>query len=108
MRLFPLESRRSGSLAIATRPRGDDWLDDDLAALKDAGIDVLVSMLDPQEQVDLGLSDEAPAAARAGLTYVSVPTIDRGVPTDLDSFSAALVQVRQALTEGQSVAIHCR
>lgn len=33
-------------LAIVPRPRGDDWLDDEMVALREAGIDVVVSMLE--------------------------------------------------------------
>ncbi len=36
-------------LAIVPRPRGWDWLADDIAALRSAGIDVLLSALTPAE-----------------------------------------------------------
>ena len=35
-----------GRLAIAARPRGGDWLDDELSGWRQAGIDVVVSLLE--------------------------------------------------------------
>ena len=46
-------------LAIVPRPRGGDWLEDELDQMKRAGVDVLVSMLQVDEAVELGLSSEA-------------------------------------------------
>ena len=46
-------------LAIVPRPRGNDWLEDEVTHMKRAGVDVLVSMLQPDEATELGLSAEA-------------------------------------------------
>ncbi len=46
-------------LAILPRPRGFDWLADDIAAARRAGVDVLVSALTETESEELGLSEEA-------------------------------------------------
>ena len=42
-------------LAIAPRPRGGDWLEDDVRLLQRAGVDVIVSALTPVEAEELGL-----------------------------------------------------
>jgi hypothetical protein len=42
-------------LAIVLRPRGGDWLDDEVDRIKRAGVDVLVSMLQADEAAELGL-----------------------------------------------------
>lgn len=47
-------------LSIARRPRGGDWLIDELRALKDDdGVRILVSMLSPEEEIELDLTAEA-------------------------------------------------
>jgi hypothetical protein len=56
-----------GRLAIAGRPRGGDWLGEELRGLREAGVDVLVSMLEPAEETDLGLEKEKTAALATGL-----------------------------------------
>ena len=59
--------RAETKLAIVLRPRGGDWLETDLQRLKREGVDVLVSMLTPEEELELGLSREKELAARSGL-----------------------------------------
>ena len=77
-------------LAIVSRPWGDERLDDEMAALREAGIDVLVSMLEEGEAVRLGLEDEGNAARRAGLIFENFPIRDRGVPADKQLFDEFL------------------
>jgi hypothetical protein len=57
MKPFWMETGNELRLAIVPRPRGGDWLDDDIRLMK-AGVDVLVSMLPATEAPDLGLADE--------------------------------------------------
>ncbi len=70
-----------GKLAILARPRGADWLDDEVIGWKDAGLDVVVSLLTPSEYSELGLNDEDQIVTRNGLTFVSFPIADYSVPT---------------------------
>ena len=70
-----------GRLAILARPRGSDWLEDEVAGWKDAGLDVVVSLLTQGEDSELGLIDERKLAQRNGLTFISFPIADYSVPT---------------------------
>ena len=56
----------TNQLAIVPRPRGGDWLEDEMDALREAGIDVVVSMLQENEASELGLQSEGEAARRSG------------------------------------------
>ena len=76
-------------MAIVPRPRGGDWLDDEIRAIKRAGVHLLVSMLTPDEQADMSLSTEAESCRAAGLEYLSVPIPDFGVPSD-DMYAPAV------------------
>jgi hypothetical protein len=96
-----------GRLAVCPRPRGGDWLADDLAALRRAGVDVLVSALTPPEEIELELADEKALARAAGLRFVRLPTADFGVP-HLRAASAGLLALRNRLAEGATIAAHCR
>jgi protein-tyrosine phosphatase len=95
-------------LAIVPRPRGGDWLDDEMLALRDAGIDVVVSMLEGPEAADLNLQQESAAARRAGLQFVNFAIPDRSVPADVHQFEAFLVGLEQHLASGKCVGVHCR
>ena len=44
-------------LAIIPRPRGQDWLADDIGALRNAGVDIVVSALTPAETEEWGLRE---------------------------------------------------
>ncbi len=45
MTSYQIEGPWQGELAIIPRPRGGDWLEDEIDALKRAHFDVLVSIL---------------------------------------------------------------
>lgn len=96
-----------GRLSTMARPRGNDWLNDAMNGLRDAGVNVLVSMLTPSEVSELDLQGEADAASGVGLDFVSCPTPDRGIP-DARKFRNLLNQLEAALDRDQHVVVHCR
>ena len=105
--LYELPGPWKGRFAIAPRPRGGDWLEDDVRALRSAPVDLIVSTLTPGEQAELGLEDEAQLSRAAGIEYVAFPIEDRGVPAS--SAATELVErIRSDLAVGKNVAIHCR
>jgi protein-tyrosine phosphatase len=95
-------------LAIAPRPRGGDWLADDIRELKSAGVEIVISALTPAETENLGLLEEAQCCEDNGLRFVSLPIEDMSVPDSLDHFEDLLAPVVRCLGEGKGVAIHCR
>jgi hypothetical protein len=42
-----------GKPAVASRPRGGDWLEDEIASWRRAGIDTVLSLLAPDEELDV-------------------------------------------------------
>ena len=62
-KVFWVDGPWRGRLGILPRPRGGDWLRDETAAWREAGVDVVVSLLEPEEAAQLVLEDEAGAAA---------------------------------------------
>jgi protein-tyrosine phosphatase len=95
-------------LAIVPRPRGGDWLDDEMLALREAGIDIAVSMLEESEAAELGLEREGVAARGAGLQFVNFEITDRSVPSNMQRFETFLIGLEQQLGSGKRVGIHCR
>ena len=95
-------------LAIVPRPRGGACLDDEMLALRKAGIDVVVSMLEKEEARELGLALEAVSATRANLQFVNFPIPDRSTPIDLRAFEEFLKDVENLLASGRRVGVHCR
>lgn len=97
-----------GTLAITPRPRGGEWLGDDIERLALAGVDILVSLLMLDERIELGLENEAALCAIQGVDHVSVPVPDLGTPNDDGQFADAVRALARALRAGKTVAVHCR
>jgi protein-tyrosine phosphatase len=106
--LFAIPIDAPGALAIATCPRGGDWLTDDLECLALDGVDTLVSMLCIDEQIDLALENEGALCALHGLQYSSVPVTDLAPPPDSERFFEAVRDISSLLRAGQTVAVHCQ
>jgi protein-tyrosine phosphatase len=105
--LYTVHREGPGRLATMAKPRGDDWLDDELRALHRAGVDVLVCALPEAERAELGLAGEAAAAHRAGLDFAAIPIADRSVPRQ-DAALPHLQQLARRLAAGGHVVTHCR
>jgi protein-tyrosine phosphatase len=105
--LFQIPTPSAGRLSTMARPRGDDWLDDEMAGLREARVDVLVSLQSDVERRELGLLDEGPAAARAGIEFRQLPIPDFGVP-ERSALQPLVSTLVEDLTAGRHVVIHCR
>jgi protein-tyrosine phosphatase len=106
--LFWIPGPWRGRLAVAARPRGGDWLEDEAAGWRRAGLDVVISLLEKEEAAQLELAHEEDAAESNGIDFISFPIPDRGVPTSTPAVVSLLKKIVQALEEGKNVAVHCR
>lgn len=97
-----------GRLAVAARPRGGDWLEDDVARWKHAGVDAVVSLLTEQEERDLDLRDEAATVRQKGIEFISLPIPDRQVPSSEAEFAQGLEKISKTLGRRKSAVVHCR
>ena len=92
-------------LAIMARPRSGDWLGDEVAAWREAGVGTVVSLLEPGEVEELGLEAESGLCRGQGIAFLSFPIADRGVPENLLELMALC---RTIAASDTAVAIHCR
>jgi|SRR5271165_37919 len=106
--LFWIPGPWPGRLAIVTRPRGGDWLDDEASGWRRAGVDVAVSLLESEEAAQLNLLEEPRAAEANGIRFVSFPIPDRGVPASIPGAAAIIADITASLELGKNVAVHCR
>ena len=97
----------NAQLAIVPRPYGGRGLDEEMLALREAGVDVVVSMLEPFEAMAVGLGMEEAAATSAGIDFINFPIPDRGVPTSLPQFTEFLTDLEARLAQGKRIGIHC-
>ena len=106
--LFWIPTDTSGRLAIAARPRGGDWLPDEVAGWLRAGVAVIVSMLTPAEEAELGLAEERTICDAAGIEFAALSVPDRDVPATGEGFEEIVADVAEAIRGGATVAVHCR
>lgn len=106
--LYWVDGPWPGRLALASRPRGGDWIDDEMAAWRRGGVDVILSLLTQEEEQDLGLTDEARVAQEGGMKFMSLPITDRQAPESEADAAATLENVDATLSSGRNVVVHCR
>jgi protein-tyrosine phosphatase len=97
-----------GRLAIAGRPRGNEWLEDEVQGWKSSGIKTVVSFLTADEESDLGLREEERLSKLNGIGFIAFPVPDRSVPPDFARAIQLIRTIEGRLAEGKNVALHCR
>lgn len=107
-KLYWIENSFPGRLAISARPRGGDWLEDEIEGWRRQGVDVVVSLLTPSENEELNLKDEAGLSKARDIRFFSFPIEDRGVPVSSAKVEQLVAQVGSEIQEGKKVAVHCR
>jgi protein-tyrosine phosphatase len=95
-------------LAIVLRPRGDDWLENDLQRIHMAGIQTIVSTIESSEARELGLAEEGRTVERLGMRFISYPLCDRSVPPRREDFIEFVVKLGRRLQSGEKIGVHCQ
>jgi len=103
-----IEGNPPVSLAIVLRPRGDEWLKDDLKNIKRSGVETLVSLLEPDEAEWLGLGEEGLIVEQMGMHFLSYPIQDVHVPASMTAFRTFISGLVEQLRAGERIGMHCR
>jgi protein-tyrosine phosphatase len=98
----------NGRLATMPRPRGGDWLEDEISSLKQSGVDALISLLENHENHELDLEREEACCENAGILFLSYPIRDRCIPSSGPKTRQLAQVILDLLRAGKNVAIHCR
>ncbi len=103
-----IEGPWPGRLAIVPRPRGGDWLEEEVRSWQEAGLDIVVSLLTPDENIELELNQEELLCRAQGIQFYAYPIPDRGIPASRKATTALVEKLEKVLEAGKSVAVHCR
>ena len=106
--IFWIGGNPPAALAIVLCPPGGRGLRDELLTMKIRGIEILVSLLEPEEALLLGLLEEGRFAEQIGLQFLSYPIPDTHLPQDRASFRTFAGRLADRLRAGEAVGIHCR
>jgi protein-tyrosine phosphatase len=106
--IFWIKGDSPPPLALVLRPRGDEWLENEILRMKLGGIQTLVSLLEVDEAASLRLKEEGPVAERHGMQFLSYPIPDVHVPPDVGSFRTFAAGLAGRLNSGIQIGVHCR
>ena len=95
-------------LGIMARPRGNEWLEEDIISLKKQGVQTIVSLLDRNEMYELGLEKESELCLKHGIEYINFPIVDRNIPKPDHGFHSFIGQLNERIFAGKHMVIHCR
>ncbi|WP_157217106.1 protein-tyrosine phosphatase family protein [Flavisphingomonas formosensis] len=107
-RIFWIAAAAPWRLAIAARPRGGDWLAEEIAGWKSAGIDQVVSLLEFEEAELLDLDAEPDTCRRLGIGFTAYPIADADVPPSFEEVRSLASRIADGCAAGEAIAIHCR
>jgi len=79
-----------------------------MTALRREGVDILVSLLTHEEELELGLIHERSACADAQIEFRQFSIPDRQTPLDRKAFRQFMEGLYQEILKGRSIAAHCR
>ena len=97
-----------GRLALSARPRGGDWLEDEVSGWKRSGVNLILSLLTADEEQALDLVGEGAVAQKQGLEFTAFPIADRQVPKSEAQLRQTLEKINATLLSGRNVLVHCR
>ena len=103
---IPIEA--PGALGITPRPRGGDWLVDEVRAWRSAGVNRVVSALEPLEEAVLELEEESAECKRLGIVFERFRVMDRSTPAGNEANYNFVLKLAERLTDGESIVVHCR
>src|SRR4051812_5300740 len=109
IRIYWINTFESGSkLGIMARPRGGEWLEDEIRGLARQGVGMLVSLLEGHEMDELDLTEEQKICEDNGIMFINFPIPDRSIPGVSGGVDQLVSKIEQSLGRGESTVVHCR
>jgi len=97
----------SGRVGVMPHPFGDDALAGEICGFRAEGVDVIVSLLEREEALSVGLEREEELCGEQGIAFRSFPIPDRSVPESMGEVRELVRRLRTELAAGRSVVFHC-
>jgi protein-tyrosine phosphatase len=95
-------------IGVMARPRGGEWLEDDVRSIREQGYSVVVSLLTDAEEHELKLQEEGRLCREKELIFDRLPIPDLRVPALDDGSVEFLAKLRKLHAAGKSIVVHCR
>jgi len=108
--IYWINDDKIGEKKIGTmaRPRGNDWLEDEIKSLKNRKVDCLVSLLERSEEWDLGLQEEEEICKKWEIEFINFPIKDVTTPKNESDFIRLASKLAELIKQDKRIVIHCR
>ena len=107
-RIYKIELIGSGSLSIMAKPTSGEWIEEEFSGICKWGIDRIVSLLEAEEAIEVGLEEEQSIAEKYGMEFISYPISDRGLPSSMERYLQFTKKLYHEASGGLNTVIHCR
>lgn len=99
---------KQNSIGTMARPRGGDWLEDEIRWLKIKKVDCLVSLLESSEIWELELQKEKELCEKYDIEFINFPIKDIHIPKEENNFIELAKQLASKIAIKKNVVVHCR
>jgi protein-tyrosine phosphatase len=106
--IYQVELIGSGSLSVMAKPVSGEWIEDEFSMISNWGINRIVSLLEDQEAIEVGLGMERQLAEKNGMEFVSYPIPDRGLPVSVSEYLNFTRRHYREAAGGLHTVVHCR
>ena len=105
---FWIEGEWPGRLAVSPRPRGGDWLEDEMKHWRRERVNAVASLLMPDEVQEFDLELERKHCEALGISFYALQIIDRNAPSSTKTARELIGQLTAELSARKNVLVHCR
>ncbi len=106
--IYWIKEFQGSQLGTMARPRGGEWLEDDVLSWKQAGVQAVASALTYEEMRELDIQQEEAVCLNHGILFFQFPIQDRGLPISFKSWDAFISNLTEQLEEKKIIVTHCR
>jgi protein-tyrosine phosphatase len=105
--IYLVKEFSEGKLSVMAKPVSGEWIDDEFSGLKRLGVNKVVSLLEKDEEREVGLALEMSLCHEHDIEFISFPIPDRGLPNTPKAIALA-EELYSEINKGKHVVIHCR
>ena len=108
MEFYPVCKVSEGFLSVLPHPAKEGNLEENIASMKEKGVDVLISFLKYEESYELGLKDQEKHCTNHQVLFLNFPVEDGELPEDKEYAEEFLKDMTSLLKRGKHLALHCK
>ena len=104
--MYFITTKNNASISFGPCPSTTLPLNESIIAYKESGVDLIVSLLQEHEELELNLDDEERICTSLGISFLHFPIIDMSIPS-LARFTETVEYLYQCTTNKKGIYIHC-